>query len=117
MTPQPPSIADHFTGRSPAVRQIYDRILAVAETFGPVDEDPKKTSIHLNRRTAFAGVATRKDSLILTLKAAHDIHSPRVSKHEQASAHRWHLEVKLTDPAEVDAELGGWLKDAYELSA
>jgi len=116
MPTQPPSVETHFEGRSPAVRQIYDRLLAVAATFGPVDEDPKKTSIHLNRKTAFAGVATHKDCLILTLKSAHDIQSTRVSKHEQASAHRWHLEVKLKDPGEVDPELVGWLKGGYELS-
>ena len=33
-----------------------------------------------------------------------------------ASAHRWHLEVRLEDPDEVDAELVGWLRDGYELS-
>ena len=112
-----PSVELHFEGRSPAVRQIYDRLLAAATSFGPFEEDPKKTSIHLNRRTAFAGVATRKDVLILTLKSAHDIESPRVAKHEQVSAHRWHLEVKLQEPEEIDRELVGWLKDAYELSA
>jgi len=117
MSTAPLSIESHFEGRPPVVRQIYDRILAVAGSFGPVEEDPKKTSIHLNRKTAFAGVATRKDGLILTLKSAHDIESPRVSRHEQASARRWHLEVRLEDPGEVDAELVGWLKDAYDLSA
>jgi hypothetical protein len=116
MATELPSVANHFAGRSPAVRQIYDRLLAVAATFGPFDEDPKKTSIHLNRKTAFAGVMTRKDSLILTLKSAQDIKSPRVSKHEQASARRWHLEVKLQDPGEVDPELVGWLQEGYELS-
>jgi hypothetical protein len=116
MPTQFPSVENHFEGRSPAVRQIYDRLLSATSTFGPFDEDPKKTSIHLNRKTAFAGVMTRKDCLILTLKSAQDIQSPRISKHEQASAHRWHLEVRLEDPIEVDPELVGWLKEGYELS-
>jgi hypothetical protein len=117
MATEHPSVENHFSGRSPAVRQIYDRLLSATSTFGPFDEDPKKTSIHLNRKTAFAGVMTRKDCLILTLKSAQDILSPRVSKHEQASAHRWHLEVRLQDPGEVDPELVGWLKEGYDLSA
>jgi hypothetical protein len=116
MNAQSQDISNHFEGRSPKVRQIYDRLLDVAGAFGPVEEDPKKTSIHLNRKTAFAGVATRKEALILTLKSARDIQSARIAKHEQASANRWHLEVKLADPAEVDAELIGWLKDAYDIS-
>ncbi len=116
MNVRPQDVSNHFEGRSPKVRQIYDRLLEAAGAFGPVEEDPKKTSIHLNRRTAFAGVATRKETLILTLKSARDIQNARIAKHEQASANRWHLEVKLAEPAEVDAELIGWLKDAYDIS-
>jgi hypothetical protein len=31
------------------------------------------------------------------------------------SKNRWHLEVKLTDPKEIDAELLRWLQGAYDL--
>jgi hypothetical protein len=116
MSIQLQDVSNHFEGRSPAVRQIYDRLLEAVGTFGPVEEDPKKTSIHLNRKTAFVGVATRKESLVLTLKSAHDLQSSRIAKHEQASANRWHLEVKLADPADVNPELIGWLKAAYDIS-
>jgi hypothetical protein len=37
----------------------------------------------LVRQTAFAGIATRRSSLVLTLKSASDIRSPRVEKREQ----------------------------------
>jgi uncharacterized protein DUF5655 len=96
------------------VRAIYERLLSTAKTIGPFSEDPKKTSIHLTRRTAFAGVATRKDALILTLKSTADIKSPRIFKREQASANRWYIEVRLEDPKQVDAELKSWLKAAME---
>src|SRR3954468_9464110 len=95
------TLAAHFTGKAPVVREIYDRLVAQAEQFGPVTQDPKKTSIHLSRKTAFAGVATRRDAIILTLKSASDIRSARIVRREQASANRWHLELKLTDPAQV----------------
>lgn len=111
-----PTIDQHFTGRRPQVREIYDKIVAAARQLGPFTEDAKKTSIHLTRRSAFAGVATRKDGLVLTLKSSADIGSPRVVKREQASANRWHLEVKLDHPKQVDAELKEWLKKAFELS-
>ena len=112
-----PTISQHFAGRAPAVRAIYDRILTAAKAFGPVGEEPKKTSIHLTRRSAFAGVATRKDALILTIKSPADIRSARIVKHAQASASRWYLDVRLDDPAQVDRELKGWLKQSIELSA
>jgi len=111
-----PTLTQHFAGRAPAVRAIYDRIVSAAKTFGPVREEPKKTSIHLARKSAFAGVATRKDALILTIKSPADVRSPRIIKHQQASATRWYLEVRLEDPKQVDRELKGWLRQSIELS-
>lgn len=112
-----PTVSQHFVGKVESVKATYQRLLKVAATFGEFAEDPKKTSIHLNRRTAFAGVATRKEALLLTVKASQDIQSSRIRKSEKVSANRWHLELSLTSPSEVDAELVKWLKEAYELSA
>ena len=110
------TVASHFTKSAPAVLSTYRQLLQTARTLGPVAEDPKKTSIHLVRQTAFAGVATRRDSLILTLKSARDIRSRRIAKREQASAHRWHVEIRLEKPADVDRQLTRWLKAAYALA-
>jgi len=111
------TVQQHFTKADPAVLATYRKLLDTARTFGPVEEDPKKTSIHLVRRTAFAGVATRRSSLILTVKSTADIPSPRVARREQASASRWHLEIRLEKPAQVDRELTAWLRAAYAISA
>src|SRR5436190_22699630 len=110
------TVEQHFDGRSPRVRDIYDTIVGVAREFGPVEEDPKKTSIHLNRKTAFAGIQTRREFLILTVKASKDIPDARVSKREHTSANRWYHEIKLGHPDEIDHQILGWLRDSYELS-
>ena len=110
------TVAAHFTKSEPAVRATYAAIVEAARKLGKVEEDPKKTSIHLVRSSAFAGVAVQKQALILTLKAEKRIQSPRVRRAEQASAQRWHLEVRLTSPEEVDAELRRWLAEAYALA-
>ena len=111
------SLTAHFAKSDPAVQLTYRRILEAARALGPVAEEPKKTSIHLVARTAFAGIATRRSSLILTLKSAKDIRSPRITKREQVSAHRWHLEIRLADPADVDRQLTTWLSAAYALAS
>jgi hypothetical protein len=111
-----PTVDDYFSGRSRHVLQIYRKIVDTSSALGPVAEDPKKTSIHLNRRVAFAGVQTRTDALILTLKADRDIKHRRVHKAEQTSANRWHFEVRLNDPAEVDEQILQWLHASYELA-
>ena len=111
-----PTVDEHFSGRSAQVLQIYRRIVDASSALGPVEEDPKKTSIHLNRRVAFAGVQTRKDALILTLKSDRKIADRRVHKTEQTSANRWHFEVKLSDPEEVDDQIRQWIRSSHELA-
>ena len=111
-----PNVNEHFVGKAGEVRAIYDRLVAMAESFGPVEQDPKKTSIHLNRRTAFAGVAVRKGHVVLTIKSDRPIDSPRVFKSEQTSAKWYHHEVRLSAEKDQDAELRGWLRAAYDLS-
>ena len=109
------TIESHFEGKD-SVRRIYDRLLKLARRFGPVIEDPKKTSIHLVNKTAFAGVTTRKSAIILTIKSDRKLSSPRIHKSEQTSAKRFHHQVRVNSPAEIDSELVNWLRDAYALS-
>lgn len=109
-------VSDHFAGKEPLVEAIYKRILTETRKFGPVIEEPKKTSIHLVNKSAFAGVMTRKTALILNIKSAAPIKHARIAKSEQVSASRFHQEVKLTSPDDVDPVLVGWLKEAYALS-
>ncbi len=111
------SLDHHFEGRSLEVRRIYDAILAASNKFGKVGVEPKKTSIHLTHKTAYAGIATRREFLILTIKSDRDIKSDRIFKREQTSANRWHHEIKLDSAKDVDAELINWLNKAYFLSA
>jgi aspartate carbamoyltransferase catalytic subunit len=54
--------------------------------------------------------------LILNIKSAAPIKHGRITKSEQVSAGRFHQEVKLASPDEVDALLLGWLQEAYTLS-
>jgi len=108
-------VDDQFVGKKPNVRAIYDRLLEVAKQLGPFEEEPKKTSIHLSNGRAFAGIHTRKDALLLTLVSDRPMSSPRIEKVEQASKSRYHLEVRLSQPEEVDSELVAWLQSSYAL--
>lgn len=110
------NVESHFAKSAPEVLATYQRLLEAARALGPVVEEPKKTSIHLVARTAFAGVATRRSSLILTLKSAKDIRNARIEKREQTSAHRWHVDIRLERPSDVDRQLTVWLNAAYELA-
>jgi hypothetical protein len=110
------TVDDQFTGKAPNVRAIYDLLLTHLRMFGPVSEEPKKTSIHLANTSGFAGVHTRKNYLILNIRSDHPIDSARISKSEQVSKSRYHQEIKLENLDDVDAELLEWLEAAYALS-
>ena len=110
------TINDHFADKDSSVRALYDKLLEVLNTFGPIIEEPKKTSIHLVHKSALAGVETRKSYLLLNIKADHKIESPRIVKTDQPSANRFHHKVKIESLDGFDTELEGWLKEAYFLS-
>ncbi len=110
------SVKDHFVNKDPSVRALYDQLLSMLQALGPVTEAPKKTSIHLNRKSALAGVETRKDGLLLNIKSDHQIKSPRIEKAEQISAKRFHHKVRISSLGDLDEELNSWLKEAYLLS-
>jgi len=110
------TVDDHFVGKPAAVRKIYDKLVSMCQKFGEVTEDPKKTSIHFNRSSAFAGVEVRKEYLLVNIKSDEPIKSPRIPKSERLSRKRFHQKVKLSSVKEVDAALKGWLKAAYGLS-
>ena len=110
------SVNDHFLNKDPSVRALYDQLISILKGFGPVGEDQKKTSIHLNRNSALAGLETRKDCLLLNIKSDHLITNPRIEKSEQISAKRFHHKVRISSPKDFDEELKSWLKEAYTLS-
>ena len=109
------TLSSHFEGKAPIVREIYDRLIKTIKGFGPIVEEPKKTSIHIVHGSALAGVSMRKDSILLNIRTDFKINSPRIQKIDQVSAKRFHNELKLTSPNEIDDELISWLKSAYEL--
>lgn len=95
------------------VRALIERTSALPGTA----VDPKGTCLHLNRRTAFAGLHPRKTALLLNLRSAAPIESPRIRKVERVSANRYHNELLIEADAQIDDELLGWIAAAHALAA
>lgn len=105
-----------FVNKDPAVRAVYEKVLLSLAVIGPVRTEPKKTSIHLLRETGFAGAHPKKAWLDLTIRSEKPIKSARVRAQEQVSKNRWHQDVRLESPDDVDAEVVEWLRSAYDLA-
>ena len=102
--------------KSPASQSTYAKVIAELGKLGPFEIEEKKTSLHLTHGRAFAGVHPRAKGIILNLVLDAPLKNARVHKCEQVSANRHHVEFKLEGPAEVDAQLVGWMKKAYSLT-
>ena len=102
--------------KSSASRATYAKVIAAVRKLGTFEVEEKKTSLHLTHGRAFAGVHPRASGILLNLVFDAPLEDARVHKSEQVSANRHHVEFKLEDPADVDAQLVAWIKRAYSLT-
>ena len=106
-----------FARSEPRVRTIVGVLIERAQQLPGVVVDPKGTCLHLNHRTAFAGLHPRRNALLLNLRSKVPIESPRIRKVERVSANRCHNELLIESVEAIDGELMGWIAAAHALAA
>jgi hypothetical protein len=102
-----------YTGPKAAMRPIHDKVLAAMKKFGAFEEAPKKTYVSYRRKKQFAMVGPATNTRVevgLNVKGLKP--SPRLI--DQGAGKMCNYVVKLTGAQEVDAELLGWIKTAYD---
>jgi hypothetical protein len=108
-------VAGLFADGKEGLRPLYDRLVAAAAALGPdVEIAPKKANVSLRRRKQFAllqpSTRTRLDvGLILKGRAP----AGRLEAAGSFNAMFTHR-VRLATPSDLDAEVLGWLKEAYD---
>jgi hypothetical protein len=110
-------VAAQYAGVKAGLRPIYDKLLEAIGKFGKdIEVSPKKAYVSLRRNKQFAiiqpSTATRVDVGINLKDAAT---TERLEKSGSFNA-MVSLRVRVSAAAEVDKELIGWLKKAYEAS-
>ena len=110
------SVAPLFEGKAPEVREAFDHLVTQLRSFGQVKVAPKQTSIHLEKNSGFAGVHPRKAYFNLEFRTDYKIDHPRITRIQQLSARRFEHTLRVEKASDIDEQLLGWLKDAYELS-
>jgi hypothetical protein len=106
-----------FARSEPQVRTIVGALIERARHLPGVVVDPKGTCLHLNHRTAFAGLHPRRNAVLLNLRSSAPIDSPRIRKVERVSANRYHNELLIDSVEGIDGELMGWIAAAHGLAA
>lgn len=115
----PPSQADYlaaqYAGAKADLKPMYDKLVDIVESFGDdVDVSPRKTYVTLRRSKQFAIFkASTKDRLDVGFVLKGVEPTQRLQTGKQFSGMMTHV-VAVTALSQIDAELIGWLRTAYD---
>jgi hypothetical protein len=102
-----------YTGAKAGLRPVHAKVMAAIEGLGEFEIAPKKGYVSLRRKKQFAMVGPGTKGRLevgLNMKAV-----PATERLlAQAPGGMCQYKVFLTDAKEVDAELKGWLRTAFE---
>ncbi len=107
------AVGEIYAGPKAALRPVHDRVMAAIEGFGAFEIAPKKGYLSLRRKKQFAmvGPAT-KTQVEIGLNAKSLAGGARLVA--QAPGGMCQYKVRIAAADEVDAELIGWLRAAYD---
>ncbi|HEY2290275.1 MAG TPA: DUF5655 domain-containing protein [Thermoanaerobaculia bacterium] len=102
-----------YSGNKAHLRPIHDKLMAAIQGFGELEIAPKKGYVSLRRKKQFAmvGPAT-KDRVEVGINMKGVPATDRLAAMPPGGMCQY--KVKVTTPDEVDDELIGWVRQAYE---
>ena len=108
-------VAEMFAGDKAAVRPIFDALMEAIVAFGgDIEQSPKKGYLSVGRKTPFATLhPATKARFDVGIKPKGVAPAGRLEAAGSWNAMVTHR-VKLESATQVDAELVGWLKAAYD---
>ncbi len=106
-------IDEIYTGPKAALRPIHDALMAAITKFGPFEIAPKKGYISLRGKKQFAMIGPATNSRVEVGLNMKDVKGT-ARLEAQKPGGMCQFRVKVTTAAEVDKELIGWIRQAYE---
>ena len=110
-------LRDHFRGKAPGLRSVFQAWLAAARAAGPVTTYAQKTRIVIQVRVRFAGAVVYKEWLDATLWLKREATHPRLHRVENFGRLGYGLHFRLDRPAQVDTALRALVREAYRAAA
>ena len=104
-------IDSHYSGRNAGLRPAYEAVIAAVSSFGDdVELAPKKTYVSLRRRKQFGQVGPAAGQLEVCVNLPGQPGTERLKPTTGMATHK----VRIVGTDELDAQLIGWLREAYE---
>jgi hypothetical protein len=117
------TLDEFFSGREES-RQIFESLRAAIEALGPVEVRVTKSQVAFRRHRVFAwawvpGMYLRGSyaPLVLTFSFTKRNSSPRWKEIVEPAPGCFTHHLELCTESEIDAEVRGWLQEAYEAGA
>jgi hypothetical protein len=104
-------VSTQYAGAKAALLPIYEALVSAVAAFGDVEVSPKKTSVSIRRSKQFAVIepaSAKRIQVGIQLKGEDP--TERLQAWGAMCSHK----VSVTTVDEVDAELIGWLRAAFE---
>jgi hypothetical protein len=109
------NLEDHFSGKPPEIRALFDKVVAVIRELGPVRILPEKTRIAFQVRMSFAQVTPKLRWLDGHVVLARRFEHPRFRQIQTISPRNHVHSFRITSPHDIDAEFTSWLTEAYSV--
>lgn len=109
-------VAGLYTGAKAGLRPIHDKLMAEVNKFGAFEIAPKKTYLSLRRKKQFAMIGPATNTQVEVGLNMKDV-AATARLIELPPKSMCNYKVRLSTLKEVDAELLGWLKRAYDSAA
>jgi len=106
------ALDDHFAGKPPLVRDIYEAFLALLREIGPVTILPEKTRIAFQTRMSFAQLTVRRHWVLGHFVLARRVEDPLFTKVETFSPRNHAHHFRLDGAGAVEG-LREFAREAY----
>jgi hypothetical protein len=106
------ALDDHFAGKPPLVRDVYEAFLAMLREIGPVKILPEKSRIAFQTRMSFAQLTVRRHWVLGHLVLARRVEDPLFTEVETFSPRNHAHHFRLAQAEEVDS-LRDYAREAY----
>lgn len=100
---------------------VYERVRSVLDAMGPLEVRTSKSQIAFRRRRGFAYLwlpgqylTGQVAEVVLSIALGRHDPSSRFKEVVHPSTRHWIHHLEIGDPAEVDQEVTGWLREAAD---
>lgn len=112
------SIEAHLNGKPQAVRELYDRFMALVGACGPFEYAVSKSAITVTgTRRGFAGAVPKPRWLDGYLDLQRTLSGPRILRSEPYTKRLIVNHFRVTTLDDLDGEFASWVAEAYRVGA